>query len=76
MDVAQEETFGPVTPVIRFSDRDEAIHLANETKYGLTGAVFTSSLTSAWFMAENIDCGTVHVNETTNYWELLAPFGG
>jgi acyl-CoA reductase-like NAD-dependent aldehyde dehydrogenase len=35
-----------------------------------------SSLTSAWFMAENIDRGTVDVNETTNYWELLVLFGG
>lgn len=76
MEIAQEETFGPVVPIMRFKDRDEAIRIANETKYGLTGAVFTESLSTAWFMAENIDCGTVHVNETTNHWELLSPFGG
>jgi acyl-CoA reductase-like NAD-dependent aldehyde dehydrogenase len=76
MDIAQEETFGPVVPVMRFKDRREAIRIANETKYGLTGAVFTESLSTAWYMAEHIDCGTVHVNETTNHWELLSPFGG
>jgi len=76
MEIAQEETFGPVVPVMRFSDRDEAVRIANETKYGLTGAVFTESLSTAWFMAEKLQCGTVHVNETTNHWELLSPFGG
>ncbi|HET6509116.1 MAG TPA: aldehyde dehydrogenase family protein [Baekduia sp.] len=76
MDIAQEETFGPVVPIMRFADRDEAVRVANETKYGLTGAVFTESMSHAWFLAEGIECGTVHVNETTNHWELLAPFGG
>jgi len=76
MEIAQEETFGPVVPIMRFADREDALRIANETKYGLTGAVFTQSLTTAWFMAENIDCGTVHVNDTTNHWELLSTFGG
>ena len=43
---------------------------------GLQAAVFTASLQTAWQLAEAIDCGTVHVNGTTNHWELLAPFGG
>ncbi|WP_327743528.1 aldehyde dehydrogenase family protein [Streptomyces europaeiscabiei] len=74
--IAQDETFGPVVPIMRFSSQDEAIELANETDYGLQGAVFTGSMPTAWQMAEAIECGTVHVNGTTNHWELLAPFGG
>ena len=76
MEISQDETFGPVAPIMRFSDHAEGIRLANETRFGLTGAVFTESLKSAWTFAEKMHCGTVHINETTNYWDLLAPFGG
>ena len=74
--IAQDETFGPVVPIIRFSSADEAIEIANDCKYGLQAAVFTSSIPTAWQMSEAIECGTVHINGTTNHWELLAPFGG
>ncbi|MBI4941758.1 MAG: aldehyde dehydrogenase [Actinobacteria bacterium] len=74
--IAQEETFGPVVPIMTFRSVDEAVEIANETPYGLQGAVFTSSIPTAWKLAEGIDCGTMHVNGTTNHWELLAPFGG
>lgn len=74
--IAQEETFGPVVPIIKFSTTEEAIEIANDCKYGLQAAVFTSSIPTAWKMAEAIECGTVHINGTTNHWELLAPFGG
>lgn len=74
--IAQEETFGPVVPIMRFSTDDEAIEIANDCKYGLQAAVFTSSIPTAWQMSEAIECGTVHINGTTNHWELLAPFGG
>jgi succinate-semialdehyde dehydrogenase/glutarate-semialdehyde dehydrogenase len=76
MRIAQEETFGPVAPIITFSTLDEALELANETEYGLTASVFTRSLHDAWHAAEELRHGTVHVNETTNYWDQLAPFGG
>ncbi|MEV0735106.1 aldehyde dehydrogenase family protein [Streptomyces sp. NPDC050549] len=76
MFIAQDETFGPVVPIMRFSSTEEAIEIANETNYGLQGAVFTASIPAAWQLAEAIECGTVHVNGTTNHWELLAPFGG
>jgi succinate-semialdehyde dehydrogenase / glutarate-semialdehyde dehydrogenase len=76
MRIAQEETFGPVAPIITFSTLDEALELANETEYGLTASVFTRSLHDAWCAAEELRHGTVHVNETTNYWDQLAPFGG
>jgi succinate-semialdehyde dehydrogenase / glutarate-semialdehyde dehydrogenase len=76
MRIAQEETFGPVAPIMVFRDLDEALAIANETDYGLTAAVFTRSLHDAWHAAEELRHGTVHVNETTNYWDQLAPFGG
>jgi succinate-semialdehyde dehydrogenase / glutarate-semialdehyde dehydrogenase len=76
MRIAQEETFGPVAPIMTFGSLDEALAIANETKYGLTASVFTRSLHDAWHAAEELRHGTVHVNETTNYWDQLAPFGG
>jgi succinate-semialdehyde dehydrogenase/glutarate-semialdehyde dehydrogenase len=76
MRIAREETFGPVAPVMTFRDLDEALSIANETEYGLTASVFTRSLHDAWRAAEELRHGTVHVNETTNYWDQLAPFGG
>lgn len=76
MRIAREETFGPVAPIMTFRTLDEAIRVANETEYGLTAAVFTRSLHDAWHAAEELRHGTVHINETTNYWDQLAPFGG
>lgn len=76
MAIAQEETFGPVAPVIGFTSDEQAIAIANETGYGLTAAVFTNDLRMAWQVAESLQHGTVMVNETTNYWDQLAPFGG
>ncbi len=74
--VFQEETFGPIAPITTFSTMEEAIDLANATPYGLTAAAFTSSLRRAFLLAEGIKAGTVNINETTNYWEQQAPFGG
>ena len=76
MRIAREETFGPVAPIMTFHELDEALAIANETEYGLTAAVFTRSLHDAWHAAEELRHGTVHINETTNYWDQLAPFGG
>ncbi|MGG1678406.1 aldehyde dehydrogenase family protein [Neobacillus sp. NRS-1170] len=50
--------------------------MANDTQYGLTSSVFTSNLEDAWYMADHLEHGTVHINESTNYWDFLAPFGG
>ncbi|MDR1796733.1 MAG: aldehyde dehydrogenase family protein [Clostridiales Family XIII bacterium] len=71
-----EETFGPVAPLIPFKDREEAVEIANNTMYGLSSAAFTSGLNNAWFFADNLQHGTVLINEHTNYWDYLAPFGG
>lgn len=74
--MARDETFGPVAPIMTFGTVDEAIEIANETPYGLQGAAFTRSLKTAFALAEGIRCGTVHINESNNYWDQLAPFGG
>lgn len=76
MEIAQEETFGPVAPIIKFRNREEALEIANGTKFGLTASVFTSNLEDSWYLADRLQHGTVHINESTNYWDLLAPFGG
>jgi succinate-semialdehyde dehydrogenase/glutarate-semialdehyde dehydrogenase len=72
----QEETFGPVAPVLTTSDYDQAIELANATGYGLQMAVFTRDLSKAFYFAERLRTGNVVINDTTNYWETHEPFGG
>ena len=76
MRIAREETFGPVAPIIAFDTLQEALDIANGTDFGLTASVFTRSLADAWTAAEELRHGTVHINETTNYWDQMAPFGG
>jgi len=74
--IAQEETFGPVAPIITFDTIDNAVEIANSTPYGLQAAAFTSSLKSAFYLGENIKAGAVNINETNNYWDQMACFGG
>lgn len=76
MEIARDETFGPVAPVIVFDTVEEAIAIANDSPYALNAAVFTVDLDTAWRVADALDHGTVMVNESTNYWDQLAPFGG
>lgn len=76
MAVAREETFGPVTPVIHADGYEDAIRIANDSRYGLQAAIFTDSLERAHDAANRIQAGGVFVNESNNYWERLLPFGG
>ena len=76
MDVAREETFGPVVPVTRISSDEEALAIANASPYGLLSAVWTRDLARGLRFAEAVDAGWVNVNESTNYWESHLPFGG
>ena len=76
MRLVREETFGPVSPVIRFSDIDEAIRISNSTAYGLSSSVCTNRLDwIARFVAE-LQVGSVNVREVPGYRLELTPFGG
>ena len=74
--ISREETFGPVAPVIKIQSADEAVAIANESELGLVASLWTKDIGRAWRIAEALPHGTVNVNETCNYWDQLAPFGG
>lgn len=71
-----EETFGPLVPVVRLPDDEAMLRAANAGRHGLVAAVFTSSLSRAFWFSERLEAGSVVVNDTSNYWELHLPFGG
>ncbi|MCF7480246.1 NAD-dependent succinate-semialdehyde dehydrogenase [Vibrio sp. J1-1] len=75
MDIVQTELFGPVAPIIRFSNDDELVTLANDTIYGLASYFYTNTLTRAFSIAEKLEYGMVGVNEGIISNEV-APFGG
>lgn len=76
MQIADEETFGPVAPIIKVASAAEALAIANDSPYGLSMAVWTSSLKTAFEMAEGLQAGQVAVNGGTSDWEINGPFGG
>jgi len=76
MTVVRQETFGPVSPVIRFRGIDEAIAIANGTAYGLSSAVCTNRLDYITRFVSELDVGTVNVREVPGYRLELTPFGG
>jgi len=71
-----EETFGPVVPIITVDGYEKAIELANATGYGLQMAVFTQDIDKAFYFADRLRSGNVVINDTTDYWEAHEPFGG
>ena len=75
MPLYRDEIFGPVLPVTSFDDIDEAIHLANSTRYGLAAYVWTNNLPSALHAAERLEFGMIGVNEWTPQ-AVEAPFAG
>ncbi|MCB9791035.1 aldehyde dehydrogenase [Candidatus Nomurabacteria bacterium] len=75
MPVWNEETFGPVLPIVTFKTQAEAIELANDTKYGLGGYVFTEDKSKFRDVALEIDSGMIQVNNTS-YVTPSSPFGG
>ena len=75
MDIVQTELFGPVAPIIRFSNDEELVTLANDTIYGLASYFYTNTLTRAFSIAEKLEYGMVGVNEGIISNEV-APFGG
>ncbi len=75
MDLAQNEVFGPVLGVMKFSDEDDALRIANSTVFGLASAVWTSNLSKAHRMVRGIKAGVVHVN-TYGGADNTVPLGG
>ncbi|MGE0788339.1 MAG: aldehyde dehydrogenase family protein [Sandaracinaceae bacterium] len=77
MEIYREETFGPVLPVIRVEDADEAVRLANAHQYGLNGSVFTRDVRRGMEIASRMECGQVMVNDLVSIVGNPAlPFGG
>jgi succinate-semialdehyde dehydrogenase/glutarate-semialdehyde dehydrogenase len=76
MEIAREETFGPVVPVIEVSSARQALELTNASPFGLTAAVFTGDLERGLAFAEQARAGWVNINASTNLWESHLPFGG
>jgi acyl-CoA reductase-like NAD-dependent aldehyde dehydrogenase len=71
-----EETFGPVIPVMTFADESQALAWANACPLGLNGSVFTRDIGRAIRVAEQLQTGTVNINETSAYWQPHTPAGG
>jgi len=76
MTLAQEEVFGPVAALMRFSTDDEAVEIANDSQYGLTAAICTSDERRATVMAPRLEVGMVFVNNYTRRNFIGSPFGG
>lgn len=76
MTIYDEETFGPVTTIVRVKGIEEAVRVANDTDYGLAGAVFGRDAHRAFNVARRIDAGHVHVNGATVQDEPQIPYGG
>jgi acyl-CoA reductase-like NAD-dependent aldehyde dehydrogenase len=76
MAITQEVTMGPVTAVTTFGNIDEAVEMANSTRFGFQFGAFTSGLANAYHLAENIKAGSIYINEATSCWDEMSPFGG
>jgi aldehyde dehydrogenase (NAD+) len=76
MAIAQDETFGPIAPIIKVQGEEEALQVANDTEYGLSSAVFTSDRERGVRFAQGVQAGMTHVNDSTFDGVPNAPFGG
>ena len=74
--LVKEETFGPVSPIIRLKDIDEAIRISNGTAYGLSSGVCTNRLDYITRFVNELQVGSVNVREVPGYRLELTPFGG
>ena len=70
------EIFGPVVPVIGFETLEEAIEIANSSKFGLCGCIFTADIKTAWQTAAKLECGGVVINGASFFRSFEMPFGG
>jgi len=76
MRIAREEIFGPVLSIIPVDDLDEAIRVANDVEFGLSGAIFTTDINKAFRAMRDVEVGIFYVNSSTIGAEVQLPFGG
>jgi acyl-CoA reductase-like NAD-dependent aldehyde dehydrogenase len=77
MKLMQDETFGPVMPVMKVKDEDEAVLLANDSYFGLSASIWSRDLGRAQKVAERLDVGSVNINDTVAHYAVpMLPFGG
>ncbi|OCL10827.1 aldehyde dehydrogenase [Glonium stellatum] len=76
MELYRTESFGPSVSVVVVEDEEEAVQVANDTEYGLSGAVFTRDLARGLRVARRIESGAVHINAMTVHDECSLPHGG
>jgi acyl-CoA reductase-like NAD-dependent aldehyde dehydrogenase len=77
MDIMRKETFGPIVSVMRVKDEDEAVRMANDSEYGLSGSVWTKDNDKGIEIAKRMETGSVQINDASiSYGVLEAPFGG
>jgi acyl-CoA reductase-like NAD-dependent aldehyde dehydrogenase len=76
MRIYEEESFGPITSVVRVDSEEEAIRVANDTEYGLSASVYSKDIARAMKVAQQIESGICHINGPTVHDEAQMPFGG
>lgn len=72
----EQETFGPIAPIITFSDYEEAIEITNGIDLGLSCGLYTETISKMYYFAERIQAGLINVNEGSAHWETHTPVGG
>lgn len=77
MKLMQDETFGPILPIMRVKDEVEAIRLANDCDYGLSACVWSRNIGRARWIAEQLEVGSININDAISHYPVsLLPFGG
>jgi len=76
MRIFTDQTFGPVAPIVVVDDAEEALRVANNSKYGLSSGIITNDFNKALEIAQRLDTGMVHINDQTINDEPQVPFGG
>jgi acyl-CoA reductase-like NAD-dependent aldehyde dehydrogenase len=77
MSIMTEETFGPIIPIVKVKNAEEALRLANDSRYGLSGSIFSQDKATAWQLAEAMQSGSVSINDSlVSFIVADAPMGG